>query len=55
VTLTGPRGTQSAAAQELGGGVYRFRVKLAHGGFYTYTIVVGNRPAENGTVYAIPN
>jgi hypothetical protein len=55
VTLTGLRGTQSVAAQELGGGLYRFRVRLAHGGFYTYTIRVGNRPAENGTVYAIPN
>jgi|GEM_PF-3728041 len=55
VTLTGPRGTQRVAAQELGGGVYRFRVRLAHGGFYTYTIFVGDRLAENGTVYAIPN
>jgi hypothetical protein len=55
VTITGPRGTQSVAAQELGGGVYRFRVRLAHGGFYTYTILVGNRLAENGTVYAVPN
>jgi hypothetical protein len=30
-------------------------VRLAHGGFYTYTILVGNRLAENGTVYAVPN
>jgi hypothetical protein len=55
VTLTGPRGTERVAAQEVGGGVYRFRVKLAGGGFYSYTILVGDRIASRGTVYAVPN
>jgi hypothetical protein len=55
VTLTGPRGTERVAAEELGGGVYRFRVKLRHGGFYSYTILVGDRLAGHGTVYAVPN
>jgi|SRR5581483_9246902 len=55
VTLTGPRGTQRVTAKELGGGVYRFRVKLKHGGFYTYSILVGDRLAGHGTVYAVPN
>lgn len=55
VTLTGPRGTERVAAQELGGGLYRFRVKLAGGGFYSYTILVGDRIAGHGTVYAVPN
>ena len=55
VTLTGPRGTERVAAQELGGGLYRFRVKLANGGFYAYTILVGDRIAGHGTIYAVPN
>jgi hypothetical protein len=55
VTLTGPRGTQRVAAKDMGGGVYRFRVKLKHGGFYSYTILVGDRLAGHGTVYAVPN
>jgi hypothetical protein len=54
VTLTGPRGTEQVAAKELGGGVYRFRVKLPHGGFYSYTILVGDRIAGRGTVYSVP-
>ena len=55
VTLTGPRGTERVPAQELGSGLYRFRVKLAGGGFYSYTILVGDRLAGHGTVYAVPN
>jgi hypothetical protein len=54
VTLTGPRGTQRVRAKELGGGRYRFRVRLGHGGFYTYTLILGDRIAGRGTVYAIP-
>jgi hypothetical protein len=54
VTLTGPRGTQEVQAQDLGGGLYRFRVTLSGGGFYTYTVVVGNRIAAHGTVYSVP-
>jgi hypothetical protein len=54
VTLTGPRGTQEVNAQELGGGLYRFRVKLSGGGFYSYTVLVGDRIAALGTVYSVP-
>ena len=54
VTLQGPRGIEKVRAQELGGGRYRIRVRLAHGGFYTYTLLVGDRIAAHGTVYSIP-
>ena len=40
VTLTGPRGTQHVQAQDLGHGKYRFHVRLPHGGFYSYTLVL---------------
>jgi hypothetical protein len=55
VTITGPRGTQQLQAKDLGGGVYRFRVKLTGGGFYSYTLRVGDAIAAHGTVYSIPN
>jgi hypothetical protein len=54
VTLSGPRGTERVRAKDMGGGSYRFRVKLPHGGFYTYTLWVGDRIAARGTVYAVP-
>jgi hypothetical protein len=54
LTLTGPRGTQHVRAQELGNGRYRIRVRLPHGGFYSYTLTAGNWVAARGTVYAIP-
>jgi hypothetical protein len=54
VNLTGPRGTQQVSATELGGGLYRFRVKLSGGGFYSYTVLVGDRIAAHGTVYSVP-
>ena len=54
VTLTGPSGTQQVRAHELGGGLYRFRVKLNGGGFYSYTVLVGDRIAAHGTVYSLP-
>jgi len=55
LTLTGPRGTETVPADDLGGGVYRFRVQLKGGGFYSYTILVGDRIAGHGTVYSVPN
>jgi hypothetical protein len=54
VTLVGPRGTQQVRAQELGHGVYRFRVHLRGGGFYSYTVLVGDHIAAHGTVYSEP-
>jgi hypothetical protein len=54
LTLTGPRGTERVRAQELGAGRYRVRVRLPHGGFYTYTLAIGDRIAARGTVYSIP-
>jgi hypothetical protein len=54
ITLQGPRGIQRIRAKELGGGRYLIRVRMGHGGFYTYTVTVGDRVAGRGTVYAIP-
>jgi hypothetical protein len=54
VTLVGPRGTERVRAKELGNGRYRFRVRLPHGGFYAYTVSVGDHVAARGSVYAIP-
>jgi hypothetical protein len=54
VTLQGPRGIEKIRAKELGDGRYRVRLRMPHGGFYTYTLVVGDRVAARGTVYSIP-
>ena len=54
VTLVGPRGTQQVQAQDLGNGVYRFQARLRGGGFYTYTVRVGDHVAAHGTVYSEP-
>jgi hypothetical protein len=54
LTLTGPRGTGRIHATDLGNGRYRVRVRLRHGGFYSYTIAVGDRIAAHGAIYAIP-
>jgi hypothetical protein len=54
VTMSGPRGTEKIRAKELGGGRYRVRMRMPHGGFYTYTLVVGDRIAARGTIYSIP-
>ena len=53
VTLQGPRGIEKVRAKELGGGRYLIRVRMTHGGFYTYTLVVGDRIITRGTVYSI--
>jgi hypothetical protein len=54
LTVEGPRGVERIKAKELGGGRYRVRVRLPHGGFYTYTLTVGDRVAARGSVYSIP-
>ena len=54
LTVIGPRGMERIKAKELGGGRYRVRVRMPQGGFYTYTLVVGDRIAARGTVYSIP-
>jgi hypothetical protein len=54
VTLQGPRGIQRIKAKELGNGRYLIRVHMPHGGFYSYTLTVGDRIAARGTVYAMP-
>ncbi|HZR96349.1 MAG TPA: hypothetical protein VFA56_11680 [Gaiellaceae bacterium] len=53
LTVTGLAGTQRVTAQPLGNGRYRLRVHLPEGGFYTYTVAVGDHTAR-GTVYSIP-
>lgn len=54
VEVSGPRGTEKIRAKELGSGRYRVRVRMPHGGFYTYTLVIGDRIAARGTVYSVP-
>ena len=54
MTLVGPRGTQEVRAQDLGDGVYRFQAQLKGGGFYSYTVRVGDHVASRGTVYSVP-
>ncbi|MDX6485482.1 MAG: hypothetical protein QOF43_635 [Gaiellaceae bacterium] len=54
LTLTGPRGTERVRAKELGHGRYQIHVRMPHGGFYAYTITVGDRVAGRGTIYSIP-
>jgi hypothetical protein len=54
MTVTGPHGTQKVRAKPLGFGRYRVRVHLPEGGFYNYTLLVGDRIAARGTVYSIP-
>jgi hypothetical protein len=54
ITLKSPRGTHKIKAKELGRGRYRIRVRTPYGGFYTYTIKVGDRDAAQGRLYAIP-
>ena len=55
LTLTGPQGgVRKVRAKELGSGRYRVRVRLPEGGFYTYTLSIGDHVAARGTVYSIP-
>jgi hypothetical protein len=54
LTVTGPSGTYRIRGKEIGSGRYRVRVRLPEGGFYTYTLSVGDRVAARGTMYSIP-
>jgi hypothetical protein len=54
LTLVGPNGTMTVRAKELGFGRYRVRARFPEGGFYTYTLQVGDRVAARGTVYSVP-
>lgn len=46
--------TRSVGTHELGAGRYKVSVVFPQGGFYTYKVVVANRIAGRGTVYAVP-
>ena len=46
--------TRSVNAHELGAGRYRVSIVFPQGGFYTYKVVVADRIAGRGTVYAVP-
>jgi len=46
--------TRSIHAHELGAGLYRVSIVFPQGGFYTYKVVVADRIAGRGTVYAVP-
>jgi hypothetical protein len=56
LVLTGPTGKTmtKVRAKEIGSGRYRVRIRLPEGGFYTYTLSVGDRIAARGTVYSSP-
>ena len=54
VTVTGPGGTQRVRAKQIGPGRYSIRVRLPRGGFYNYTVSVGDHISARGTVYSIP-
>jgi hypothetical protein len=46
--------TRSVSARELGAGRYKVSVIFPQGGFYTYKVLVADRIAGRGTVYAVP-
>lgn len=46
--------TRSVSARELGAGRYKVSIIFPQGGFYTYKVVVADRIAGRGTVYAVP-
>lgn len=46
--------TRAVDARELGAGRYRVSVIFPQGGFYTYKVVVADRIAGRGTIYAVP-
>jgi hypothetical protein len=55
LTLDGFGADQSFAGKQVAPGRYRVRVIFPHPGFYTYVVVVADRVALRGTVYAIPS
>ena len=46
--------TRTVGAKELGAGRYKVSVIFPQGGFYTYKVIVADRIAGRGTVYAVP-
>ena len=54
LTIAGLGDPKSFDAKEVASGRYHVRVIFPHPGFYTYTVVVADRIAARGTIYAIP-
>lgn len=53
--VTGPSGRSvNVRASEVGNGQYKVSVVFPRSGFYTYKVVVADRIAARGTVYAVP-
>jgi hypothetical protein len=53
--VTDPEGNKvHVRAKAVGEGKYRVSVLFPSGGFYTYKLVVADRIAARGTVYAVP-
>jgi hypothetical protein len=54
LTIAGLGDPASFSGKEVASGRYRVQVIFPHPGFYTYTVLVANRVAARGTIYAIP-
>jgi hypothetical protein len=54
LTIAGLGDPESFDAKEVASGRYHVQVIFPHPGFYTYTVVVADRIAARGTIYAIP-
>jgi hypothetical protein len=54
LTIAGLGDPKSFDATEIASGRYRVHVIFPHPGFYTYTVVVADKVAARGTIYAIP-
>jgi hypothetical protein len=54
ITIAGLGDASSFNGKEVAAGRYHVQVIFPHPGFYTYTVVVADRVAARGTIYAIP-
>jgi hypothetical protein len=54
LTIAGLGDPLSFDGKEVAAGRYRVQVIFPHAGFYTYTVIVADRIATRGTVYAVP-
>ena len=54
LTIAGLGDPMSFNAKEVAAGRYHVQVIFPHPGFFTYTVVVADRVAARGEIYAIP-
>ena len=55
LTIAGLGDPKSFSGREVASGRYRVEVIFPHPGFYTYTVIVADRVATRGTIYAFPS